>query len=228
VSMGSRPFTFTNNEYYHIYNRGVDGRLIAKDQFDSTRFVKSLVLFNNKLPLGSIYEYERRQTSMFEGQQLNRQFILDKPIVQIICYCLNPNHYHLIVKQIKEGGISYFMQKLGTGITLHFNERHKRRGALFESKFKARPIDDNDYLLHASAYVNLNNRVHRISGKNLELVRSSFDEYKESRKGICAKDIILGQFKGASEYVKFCEESFELMLQAKDDQAELKAIEFEQ
>ena len=84
-------------------------------------------------------------------------------LVEIVAYCLNPNHYHLIVKQISEKGIERFMQKIGTGYTNYFNKRYERSGALFQGKFKSIHIDSNEYLLHLSVYV-FENRLGSLSG----------------------------------------------------------------
>ena len=67
-------------------------------------------------------------------------------LVQIICYCLNPNHYHLLLKEIKDGGISEFMKRVGGGYTWYFNNKHKRSGTLFQGRFKSVHIKSNEQL----------------------------------------------------------------------------------
>lgn len=127
-------------------------------------------------------------------------------LVEIIAYCLNPNHYHLLLKQTSEKGIEKFMQRIGNGYTKYFNTKNKRTGALFQGKFKSIHVDNNEYLLHLSAYINLNNQM---KGTVLPLSRSSWDEYRENvaEKKICDTDIILGQYKSAEEYRQFAQSS---------------------
>ena len=79
-----------------------------------------------------------------------------KKIIDIVCFCLMPNHFHLLIKQIKQDGISLFMQKIGTGYVNYFNEKYERSGALFQGRFKAKHIDNDAYLAHLSKYIHLN------------------------------------------------------------------------
>jgi len=100
------------------------------------------------------------------------------------------------------------MKKLNGGYARYFNERNKRKGALFEGRFKAKHIGSDDYLLHLSAYVNLNDRVHKLSHPTSKsIIRSSRGEYLGSEVGFCKKDIVLNQFKNTEEYKMFADES---------------------
>lgn len=202
-----RKTPFINGEWYHIYNRGVDKRNIICDAGDSERFLLSITEFNVVEPIGSIHQHSftlRRPTSKF-----------GEPMVEFLVYCLNPNHFHFIVKQVVDGGISEFMKRMG-GYSKFFNEKYDRSGALFQGKFKSVHINSNEYLLYLSAYVNLNNLVHRISTKDAALVRSSWDEYRGvAKKQICNKDIILGQFRNIKEYTKTARETVEGIIKRK-------------
>jgi putative transposase len=132
-----------------------------------------------------------------------------EPLVEIICFCLNPNHYHLLVKQISDGGVSKFMHRLGTGYTMHFNDKNKRSGSLFQGRFKAVHIETNEYLLHLSVYINLNFEVHsKWRGEESPLTYSSWNEYlNKENKNICHKNIILDQFSSPLEYQSFAKGS---------------------
>mgnify|MGYP001586514233 CR=1 FL=1 len=194
-------------EYYHIYNRGVDKRPITKDSKDIERFIQSLEFFNSKEPTISLREVVS-----------NENIKLKDPLIKIICYCLNPNHYHFLLKEIHEGGISEFMKRLNGGYTWYFNNKHKRSGSLFQGAFKSVHVKSNEQLLHISAYVNLNDKVHEISGFTAGKVRSSWDEYMGKKNhSICSKDIILGQFKSTKEYKSFAESSLKQILRLKKD-----------
>ena len=79
-----------------------------------------------------------------------------EPLVEIIAYCLMPNHFHLLLREIEDGGISKFMQKLTTGYTMYFNKRRERNGALFQGRFKATHVADDRYLRYLISYIHLN------------------------------------------------------------------------
>src|SRR3989344_7025083 len=126
-------------EYYHVYNRGVDKRSIVKDAKDTERFMKSIEFFNTLEPVLSLRDVVSTKNDKNTKPR--------EPLVEIICYKLNPNHYHFLLKEIHEGGISEFMKRLGGGYTWYFNNRHKRSGALFQGRFKSVHIKSNEQLL---------------------------------------------------------------------------------
>ena|SRR3989344_4131 len=207
-------------EFYHIYNRGTEKRNIFLNRNDVDRFSKSMTEFNGLEPIGSIYENSFNNTPL--GSPTSKL-----KLVHIICYCLNPNHYHFILEQIANKGIEKFMHRLATGYTKYFNEKYKRSGALFQGRFKSSHIDSNDYLLHASAYVNLNYRAHGLGSPTSKLIRSSWEEYTENRVGICKTEPILGQFNTIGEYKTFAHDALELTLERKTHEKELADLLFE-
>lgn len=185
----SRSIEFATDEYYHVYNRGTEKRDIFLQVRDYFKFLESLKIFNDSEPAWKT----------IRGETSNR-----KPFVEVVAYCLNPNHYHLILKQKQGKGISEFMRKLGTGYTMYFNKKYDRSGVLFQGNFKAVHIDSNEYLLYVSAYVNCNSEVHGI----MDAVKyrwCSFSEFISNGCGeICTnKGIILGQFKNKDDYKEY-------------------------
>ncbi|KKT41944.1 MAG: Transposase [Candidatus Giovannonibacteria bacterium GW2011_GWA2_44_13b] len=209
---GMRKIKFVNGEFYHVYNRGTDKRVVFQDNEDFERFLQSMEVFNTTQPVGSLFEYA------FADKKEKRW----PKLVNIVCYCLNKNHYHLIFEQLVEGGISEFMKRIGGGFTNYFNFKNHRSGILFQGRFKAAHIDSNEYLLHVSAYVSLNNQVHRRKG---DKYRSSWQEYLgRTDKALCFKDIILNQFKNKNEYRNFAENSLKSILERKDLLKELEIM----
>ncbi|MBU1956439.1 transposase [Patescibacteria group bacterium] len=217
--MTMRKIPFANGEYYHIYNRGVDKRNIFKDIHDRNRFFQSMKAFNRIKPIQSLRDLNKQKEAQHPQSHNNKGknrgetpvFADAKPLVVFVCYCLNPNHYHFVLRQLVDGGISEFMKRMG-GYTSYFNKKYKRSGVLFQSVFKSNHIDSNEYLLHVSTYVNLNNRVHSLGGFTPKLLsKSSWAEYVNNKRDtqdvFCEKDIILGQFKNVLEYKKFAESS---------------------
>jgi len=209
--------SFAPGEVYHIYNRGVDKRKIFINPKDRERFYQSMIVFNANDPVGSLYEHAF-------NLRLGRSKTNTKPLVDIISYCLNPNHYHLIVRQRSQNGISEFMKRLGGGYTMYFNARNKRSGALFQGRFKSVHITTNEQLIHVVSYVNLNWRVHRLGGSTS---KSSWEEYISDAKGFCEKGIILKQFRSVHEYKKFAEETLDYFLEQKQLAKELKDFIFD-
>ncbi len=202
-----RTTQFAVREYFHVYNRAVDGRPIILVKQDRARFLRSMELFNVITPIGSIRDRSARDAE--------EKFAIEQhPLVHIICYCLNPNHYHFVLEQVAEDGVKKFMHRLGTGYTKYFNDRHQRKGSLFQGPFKAIRIDSDAYLLHVSAYVNLNMRVHRLRG-NVSV--SSWEEYLGPReggggKGLCQPSIVLDQFNGRADYERFALKTLKFIL----------------
>jgi putative transposase len=174
-TMAMRPHAFAPGEVFHCYNRGVDKRTVFENQQDYTYFVRMLRHFNTSKVVGSLKDIEKIEPV--------------NPPVTILAYCILPNHYHLVVRcNDVEGGLSKFMQRVGGGYTMYFNQRYERSGSLFQGKFKARLVDSDYYLKNILAYVTYNYIVHDISDKNLyrsglnfkdDMVRglaSSFDD----------------------------------------------------
>jgi len=229
-----RKTKFVDGEYYHIFNRGVDKRNIFSDQNDLERFFTSMIIFNSVEPVGSFWELSYKDKHLKGLDNLGAKHpsrLLgclapkEERLVDFVSYCLNPNHFHFILAQLKDGGISEFMKRLGGGYTNYFNEKFDRTGSLFQGTFKSKLIDVNEYLLHISAYVNLNNKVHQWDAGLEKFTKSSWDEYTaEGSGGFCDKDIILGQFKTKGEYKKFALSSLEDIIRRKNQERELKSL----
>ena len=191
--MSFRKVPLTNGEYYHVFNRGVDKRSIFSSKEHLYYFFKSLYLLNT--------------TDQSSGQSLTRKKLVSKDnvkLVSIVAYALLPNHFHLLLKQEVDDGITKFMQKLGTSYTMFFNKQENRSGALFQGKFKSNHLSGDFALPVVSAYVNLNYKHHKIDA-NKQLVKTSLFEYFNEELGdrICNQDeieAILSESGGLSEY----------------------------
>jgi REP element-mobilizing transposase RayT len=169
-----RKHPLVTDEYYHIYNRGVDKRDIFMSKKDLNRFILSIKQFNKLYPVGSIRDNTRNKLS---SNYLKKQKG-EAPLVSIVCYCFNPNHFHFILKQEVDGGISEFLQRLLGGYSRYFNRVHQRNGALFQGKFKSRLIDNEQYFLKIFPYVNINHMIHNIPQEKQCLISSSDNEYE--------------------------------------------------
>ncbi len=143
--MSKRSVGLVTNEYYHIYNRGNSKQIIFKDDQDKKRFVKLLGLLNQTL------------RSRVDDVSLELAFTKkDTPLVAIGAYALMDNHFHILVKQVEDDGITAFMQKICTAYVMYFNKKYKRTGALFEGPFKSQHVNNDRYMRYLYAYIHLN------------------------------------------------------------------------
>jgi REP element-mobilizing transposase RayT len=145
--MSLRKTSFVEGEVYHIYNRGNNKQEIFHDKEDYFRFM-SLMFACNSL-------------NNFKSDSLNKNqtpysFERGNTIVSIGAYCLMFNHFHILIKQKTENGISKFMQKLCTSYSMYYNKKYQRTGSLFEGKFKSKISDSDRYLKYLFSYIYLN------------------------------------------------------------------------
>ncbi len=151
----SRKITFSEGEYYHIYNRGVERREIFLDAQDQERFI-SLLYLCNMASVVNVQEMRRDEVTLSNIFLKNNIEVIPSPLVAIGAYCLMPNHFHILFKEVQEGGISRFMHKFLTAYSMYFNAKYKRTGRLFEGPFKAQHADSDKYLKYLHAYIHLN------------------------------------------------------------------------
>ncbi|OGI65399.1 hypothetical protein A2647_02730 [Candidatus Nomurabacteria bacterium RIFCSPHIGHO2_01_FULL_40_24b] len=130
-------------------------------------------------------------------------------MVAIIAYCLNPNHFHFILKQLVDGGIAKFMQKLQGGYTYYFNVKNSRTGSLFQGTFKSHLMNSENYFNKILGYTNKNYQVHNIPKNKMDLIFASDFEYENNNFKIVSKKEgkrILEIFNGSKNFKKHCDE----------------------
>jgi len=151
-----RPI-FVENQIYHILNRGTDKRKIFINDNDRFRFIHSLFEFNDSNPAANIY-YKKDKFQSYEVglRKIETEKHPRKLLVKILAFCLMSNHFHLLLEQIQEKGITKFMRKLGTGYTNYFNKKYNRDGVLFQGKFKTVIIEEEKHFLHLPYYIHAN------------------------------------------------------------------------
>ncbi|MDP1833891.1 MAG: transposase [Candidatus Moranbacteria bacterium] len=194
-------------EYYHVFNRGVERRNIFNKDIDFLRFLDSMIFFNTEKPGWAV-------------KDLRQSGVEDRPLpedrlVDIVAYCLNSNHFHFILRENKENGITTFMKKICTGHAMYFNKKYERSGVLLQGRFKSVHIDSNDLLLYLSAYVNCNSQIHTIENAE-KYPWCSFPEYLGSAGIGCQKNVVASQFENIEGYKKFCLEKVVGMKNRKD------------
>lgn len=193
--MPYRTTPFVNEHFYHVYNRGVEKRSIFEKSWDYNRLIKTIRYYQ--------FEGPKPKLSKFLAGHLLKPVDESKKIVDIISYCLMPNHFHFLVRQLRDGGITEFVSKLSNSYTKYYNTKHTRVGSLFQGQFKAVLIESDEQLLHVSRYIHLNPLVSNLT-RDLNLYRwSSYSEYIDNNPGICNKEPIMSFFKSSGDYEKF-------------------------
>jgi putative transposase len=134
-------------DIYHVLNRGTDKRSIALDDHDRRRFVRNLYEMNDDFPVLN----NSRRSNIHDIRRRVR-----RPLVQIHGWCLMGNHYHLLLSELRDGGMPKFLKKLNMGYSKYFNERHKRSGTLFQGKTKRILIESDRHYLFILLYIHCN------------------------------------------------------------------------
>lgn len=197
---------FANDNYYHIYNRGVDKRRIFMNRVHYSRFLETI---NNLLTYGQAKATINGSQSLAFNKKLS-----------FICYCLLPNHHHFLIKQLEDNAISKFMHKLNTSYTKYFNLNHHRTGRLYEYTFKAVHVVNDEQLLHLSRYIHLNPLLSHLTSDLKTYPWSSYPDYLGIRDGkLCNKEEVLslfGNIDQGKKYEKFVLDQIEYAKRLKD------------
>lgn len=196
-------------EYYHIYNRGVEKRNIFANNDDLWRFMTLLIIFQGKIYIPQVSRLVTYVKHWMFDKDIFEEIISERT-VELVCFCLMPNHFHLILKEIKEGGIPSFMQRLGDAYTKYFNLKYKRTGHLFGAKYQSVHINKDSYLKYLSAYIHINPREIISWTKKEHLYPwSSFQDYIKTNRWnkFLNPSIILEQFKNQKHYLDYVSNS---------------------
>ncbi len=160
--MANRKHSFAEGEYYHCYNRGTEKREVFCDEQDYAYFLKALYAYNT--------------SKVFGKMKLTIHKKQENPPVHILAYCLLPNHYHLVLRNNTDQGISKYLQRVGGGYTMYFNKKYNRSGALFQGTFKSKYVASDQDMRHLLAYVSLNYKIHSIKNPSLYRAHLNMDE----------------------------------------------------
>ncbi len=172
--MGYRWDDFAPGEIYHVCTRGVEKRDIFLDNADRKRF---LILLRHCLPKGQIRSLSQIRQTDYDPLLVEE----GEGLVDLLAFCLMTNHFHLLLRENTDGGISLYMKRVLTSYACYFNKRYKRSGSLFLHPFKAVLIEGDDHFLHISRYIHLNPVEARITNEAVEYRWSSMGHYVKSR-----------------------------------------------
>lgn len=144
---------FTIGSYLHVLKRGARGVDIVRDESDKWRFLRILFFMNDE-HVDFNWAVVTKGVGLFSRPQ---SWPERKPLVNILCYTLMPNHVHLLLQEIRKGGTSLFMKKIGQSMTEHANLKYKEKGSLFQGAYKSKTITTDEYLRHVAIYIMVKN-----------------------------------------------------------------------
>lgn len=216
--MSQRTVLFVNDRIYHVYNRGVRKSDIFLNNSDYRRWEELLYWCLNYNYTYSMYITRLRQAraSGKDPQQITAEIKqvkrFDQPPVEILAYVHMPNHFHFILKQITDNGITSFMHRIGTSYSKYFNERHQLSGSLYQGKFQAKRVNTDEQLIHLFRYVHINPLSAGLISKQ-KLTKypwSSLPSFVNRQKNkICTKKYLLDYFDNPDKLIKFTLAPFE-------------------
>ncbi len=165
---------YSEDSYYHIYSRGGNKQLVFVDSLDYIYF------------LGLLKRYLSNDLSKSSARIVYKNYSKE---ITLLAYCLMPNHIHILIHQNDKNSISHFMQSIMTSYSMYFNKRHKHIGPVFQSRYLASIVDQDEYLHHISRYIHLNPKKWRT------YPYSSISNYLDEKTADWVKpNIILGLF----------------------------------
>jgi putative transposase len=186
MSIKVEPFIV--GDFVHTYNRGNKKAPIFFSKTDYWRFLRALRFFNDER---NIFEFANGLTGLIASQkqilkgldpfsgrntfEWQEEWGQQKPLVEIVSYCLMPNHYHLLLREIVSGGISKFMKKIGGGYTVYQNTKNKESGRVFQGQYKGKTVNGEKYLQYLDAYVQVLNPFELFDG-GITAALEKFDE----------------------------------------------------
>ena len=208
------PRRLGEGEYYHVFNRGAHRHLIGKDKADWQRLLFYVLFFQSPRHFKNVARLVSHYSPL-SGYPISESDLLavvkDRE-VEVVCFALMPNHFHLLLREKSAGGISAYLQRVATAYTMYFNTKYGGSGHVFQGRFKTVHVHNNSQLLYLSAYIHRNPReLAAWKGKEFGYPWSSLQDYATANRwgGLLASDIIATQFGATrnSNYADFVRSS---------------------
>lgn len=181
---------YIENGFYHIYNRGVEKRIIFIDEEDYSVFLHYIKIYLSPVEELKMNKNKVKRLDKYVNKNLSQE-------INLLSFVLMPNHIHLVVQQSTKDGIIKFMRRLTTAYVMYFNKKYNRIGTLFQSAYKAVLIDKDEYLLHLTRYIHLNPGKEKIAKGY-----SSYPYYLGEKSASWIKpDFVINYFKSAKKQI---------------------------
>lgn len=217
--MSQRKTPLATGEYYHIFNRGVACLPTFLTKSDYRQAITSFSYYKDVKPFMKFSRF--KDLSFDEKDSVLKRSENAGKLVDLTCYCLMPNHFHFIIKQLVENGISIFLSKFTNSYTKYFNTKNERVGSLFQGVFKSVHVDSTNQLVHLSRYIHLNPLTSFVvpEKKFVSYPWSSLNDYLENKNTLVNPSPVLSEFSSSKRY-------FDFVMNQKDYQRSLKQIEY--
>jgi len=204
--MPARSLPLTTGGFYHVLNRGFGAIPIFRRKSDYCHFLTAVKFYRYASPPLRLSFFKR--LSIKERERLRKRVEKENSfLVELVAYCLLPNHFHLLLKQTQDKGIIQFMQRVQNSYSHYFNQKYQRKGSLFESRFTAVRVETEEQLLHLSRYIHLNPLTAGVIKNTTSLLNfphSSLPEYSgRENSPICQTETILHYFPSVESYLEF-------------------------
>lgn len=204
--MPGRETPLVTGEIYHIVNRGVAAMNIFRSDRHYRHALETALYYQNQRP-PLRYSYFSALSYSEKAEKLKKIKSRNDFLVEILCYCLMPNHFHFLLKQLVDNGISNYLSKFSNSFTRYFNTKHNRIGPLFQGKFKSVHVDNEQQLLYLSRYIHLNPYSSGIVKHLKDLPDYQYSSLLEylglNNNQHCNKEMILGYFRSKNSYKDF-------------------------
>jgi len=227
-----RKEPFFVGDVIHVFNRGNRKQEIVRDEKDYVRITQMLYYFNDEYASTHVFRDISKLSKFdfdkgfYRGFERPEGWPKRDPLVKILAFIVLDNHYHFILKETREGGVTKFMRKFGTGVTNRFNTKYKETGKLFQGSYKARCIKDDNQLRYLAVYIMVKNAFEMYPGgiknalKNFDdaydfavkYLYSSLSSYADDEiSPIIDKDILENTFKNPEELKGFARDCIEFV-----------------
>lgn len=206
-----RTVPIIKDNYYHVYNRGLGKQMLFYDQADYVRFQFLLLHFQSELVLPqtnrSVKHFLKYGTYKVTEDDLQK--IIDRRFVEVINYCIMPNHFHIALFSLDDNGVSRYMHKLSNAYAKYFNTRYERTGHVFQGTYKAKLVTSDEQLTYLSAYIHRNpNELKLWKDQSLDYPWSSYQDHSINRWGkLLINDHIMRTFSSFKDYQEYVEAS---------------------
>lgn len=204
------------NDVYHILNKSIAGYKIFNSNSEFNKFIETIIYYQTRNHL-SFSDFVQRKEYQLD---LTKLVASDREKhVEIISYCFMPTHFHLVLRQLRDNGISKFLNDCLNSYTRYFNIKHKRKGPLWQGKTKKVLVESDEQLLHLTRYIHLNPTTSYLVDKPEDWTYSSYNEYinnSDVNIKICKYNDVLDI--NVKEYKEFVEDTV-------DYQRDLKRIQ---
>ncbi|MBI2065860.1 MAG: transposase [Candidatus Zambryskibacteria bacterium] len=198
-------------EHYHIYNRAINKQVIFHNTGDYFRFLFLILYFQSPIKFQQLNRIVKQFVQLVQYSVLDiKEEVIRKRNIELVAFCIMPNHFHLILKELEEGAIATYMQRVLNAYSKYYNTKYEKSGHVFQGPYRAVHVVNDRQLLHLSAYIHRNPReISRWFEKENQYPWSSYQDIIGLNRwdNLLLPDVLMGEFKDKKDYDKFVKTS---------------------